>query len=166
MTEKRIKIGLVGCGQIADAHLQQIRRIPWADPVAVCDLEPLLARQAAERFEIPGQVSSLEQMVEQSQLDVVHITTPVESHRPLSKLLLDAGVHVYVEKPFTVDADEARDVLDCARRNDRLVCLGHDQLFDPTWLECRQRIDAGETGMFNTWSPCWGIRCMDRSATR
>jgi predicted dehydrogenase len=146
MTEKRIKVGLVGCGQIADAHLQQIRRIPWADPVAVCDLEPLLARQAAERFEVPGKFSSVEQMVEQSRPDVVHITTPVESHRPLAKLLLDAGVHVYVEKPFTVDADEALDVVDCARRNRRLVCLGHDQLFDPTWLECRQRIDGGEIG--------------------
>lgn len=146
MTEQRIKIGLVGCGQIADAHLQQIRRIPWADPVAVCDLEPLLARQAAERFEIPGQFSSLEQMLEQSRPDVVHITTPVESHRPLAKQLLNAGVHVYVEKPFTVDVTEAHDVLDCARRNDRLVCLGHDQLFDPTWLECRERIDADEIG--------------------
>lgn len=146
MTEKRIKIGLVGCGQIADAHLQQIRRIPWAEPVAVCDLEPLLARQAAERFAVRGQFTSIEEMVEVARPDVVHVTTPVESHRPLAKLLLDAGVHVYVEKPFTVDADEARDVLDCARRNDRLLCLGHDQLFDPTWLECRQRIDAGEIG--------------------
>jgi predicted dehydrogenase len=146
MNEKGIKVGLVGCGQIADAHLQQIRRIPWAEPVAVCDLEPLLARQAAERFEIPGQFTSLEQMVEQCRPDVVHITTPVESHRPLAKQLLEAGVHVYVEKPFTVDVSEARDVVDCARRNDRLVCLGHDQLFDPTWLECRERIDAGEIG--------------------
>ncbi len=146
MTEKRIKVGLVGCGQIADAHLQQIRRIPWADPVAVCDLEPLLARQAAERFEIPGQFTSLEEMLDQSQPDVVHVTTSVASHRPLAMQLLEAGVHVYVEKPFTVDADEARNVLDCARRHDRLVCLGHDQLFDPTWLECRERIDAGEVG--------------------
>jgi len=146
MTDQRIKVGLVGCGQIADAHLQQIRRIPWADPVAVCDLEPLLARQAAERFEVPGQFASLEEMLEQSQPDVVHITTPVESHRPLAMQLLEAGVHVYVEKPFTVDVNEARDVLDCARRNDRLVCLGHDQLFDPTWLECRERIDAGDIG--------------------
>lgn len=146
MTEKRIKIGLVGCGQIADAHLQQIRRIPWAEPVAVCDLEPLLARQAAERFDVPGQFTSIEEMLDVSRPDVVHITTPVESHRPLAKQLLDAGVHVYVEKPFTVDAHEARDVLDCARRNDRLLCLGHDQLFDPTWLECRERIEAGEIG--------------------
>lgn len=146
MTEKRIKVGLVGCGQIADAHLQQIRRIPWADPVAVCDLEPLLARQAAERFEIPGQFCSLDQMLEEAQPDVVHITTPVESHRPLAIQLLDAGVHVYVEKPFTVDASEARDVIASARQNDRLVCLGHDQLFDPTWLECQRRVNAGEIG--------------------
>tara|TARA_R110002072_G_scaffold155657_2_gene306085 strand:- start:140283 stop:141464 length:1182 start_codon:yes stop_codon:yes gene_type:complete len=146
MNEKGIKVGLVGCGQIADAHLQQIRRIPWAEPVAVCDLEPLLARQAAERFDIPGQFTSLEQMIEQSRPDVVHITTPVESHRLLAMQLLEAGVHVYVEKPFSVSVAEAQDVLDCARRNDRLVCLGHDQLFDPAWLECCKRIDAGEVG--------------------
>jgi predicted dehydrogenase len=146
MTKKRIKVGLVGCGQIADAHLQQIRRIPWADPVAVCDLEPLLARQAAERFEIAGQFTKLDQMIEQARPDVVHITTPVESHHPLAKQLLDSGIHVYVEKPFTIDSQEARDVLDSAQQNGRLVCLGHDQLFDPTWLECRQRIEAGEIG--------------------
>jgi len=146
MTEKRIKVGLVGCGQIADAHLQQIRRIPWADLIAVCDLEPLLARQAAERFEIAGQFTSLDQMIEQCRPDVVHITTPVESHRPLAKQLLNAGIHVYVEKPFTVDVDETRDVLDTARQQDRLVCLGHDQLFDPVWLECRRRIADGEIG--------------------
>lgn len=146
MIEKRIKIGLVGCGQIADAHLQQIRRIPWADPVAVCDLEPLLARQAAERFEIPGQFTDLDQMIEQTRPDVVHLTTPVGSHRPLALQLLAAGVHVYVEKPFTVDADEAREVLVAARQAGRLVCLGHDQLFDPAWLECRRRVAAGAVG--------------------
>lgn len=146
MIEKRIKVGLVGCGQIADAHLQQIRRIPWAEIVAVCDLEPLLARQAAERFEIPGQFTCLDEMIEQSRPDVVHITTSVESHRPLANQLLDAGIHVFVEKPFAIDVDETRDVLDNALRNNRQVCLGHDQLFDPAWLECCQRIEAGEIG--------------------
>ena len=146
MSDRKIKVGLVGCGQIADAHLQQIRRISWADPVAVCDLEPLLARQAAERFEIPDQFTSLEQMVDQARPDVVHITTPVASHCPLAIQLLQAGVHVYVEKPFTVDSDEARRVLEVAKESGRLVCLGHDQLFDPAWVECCRRIDAGEIG--------------------
>ena len=59
MSERRLRVGLVGCGQIADAHLQQIRRIASVELVAVCDVEPLLARQAAERFEVPGQYHSV-----------------------------------------------------------------------------------------------------------
>ncbi len=146
MTEPRIKIGLVGCGQIADAHLQQIRHRQCADLVAVCDLEPLLARQAAERFEEPGQFTSVEQMLDQARPDIVHLTTPVQTHSPLTIQLLEAGVHVYVEKPFTVDAEEARAVIDVAERTGRLVCLGHDQLFDPTWLEACDLVASGAIG--------------------
>jgi hypothetical protein len=59
MSHRGLRIGLVGCGQIADAHLQQIRRVSNAETVAVCDVEPLLARQAAEGFGVPMQFSSL-----------------------------------------------------------------------------------------------------------
>lgn len=146
VSDRRIKVGLVGCGQIADAHLQQIRRLPMADPVAVCDLEPLLARQAAERFEVPGQFTSIDEMLETARPDVVHVTTPVQTHAPLTIQLLEAGVHVYVEKPFTVDSAEAQTVIDVAERNDRLVCLGHDQLYDPTWLEACDIVASGAIG--------------------
>lgn len=146
MSETRIKVGLVGCGQIADAHLQQIRRIPWADIVAVCDLEPLLARQAAERFDVPGQFTDVDDMLRCSTPDVVHLTTPVASHCPLAVKLLQSGVHVYVEKPLTLDTTEALQVVNAAEENNTLVCLGHDQLFDPVWLEAQRRIDAGEIG--------------------
>jgi predicted dehydrogenase len=143
-----IKIGLIGCGQIADAHFQQIARIPTAEVVAVCDLEPLLARQAAERFNVPKQFLDVEAMLSDCDLDVVHVTTPVHTHAPIAKLALDAGKHVYVEKPFSVDAAEARDVLDTARRNNRLVCVGHDQLFDPVWVEALEIVDSGQLGKF------------------
>lgn len=146
MSERRLRVGLVGCGQIADSHLQQIRRIASVELVAVCDVEPLLARQAAERFEVPGQYLSVAEMIEKGRPEVVHVTTPVHTHAAIAKELLTAGVHVYVEKPFTVDAAEARELLEVARRQERLVCLGHDQLFDPLWLECRQRVAAGEIG--------------------
>jgi predicted dehydrogenase len=146
VTEPRIKVGLVGCGQIADAHLQQIRHLSCAELVAVCDLEPLLARQAAERFEVPGQFTSIEQMLDHARPDVVHLTTPVQTHAPLTIQLLESGVHVYVEKPFTVDATEARAVIDVAERTGRLVCLGHDQLFDPTWLEACDLVASGAIG--------------------
>lgn len=139
-------MGLVGCGQIADAHLQQIRRVPIAEPVAVCDLEPLLARQAAERFAVPGQFTNLDEMLEVARPDVVHLTTPVQTHAPLTIQLLEAGVHVYVEKPFTVDAAEAQQVIEVAERTGRQVCLGHDQLFDPTWIEACNLVASGAVG--------------------
>ncbi|MDA1248409.1 MAG: Gfo/Idh/MocA family oxidoreductase [Planctomycetota bacterium] len=146
MSERSLRIGLVGCGQIADAHLQQIRRAVGADAVAVCDSEPLLARQAAERFDVPMQFSSLNAMLREARPDVVHVTTPVHTHAPLSIKLLNAGVHVYVEKPFTVDADEARQVIDVAEQNGRLVCIGHDQLLDPEWVRVCEIVASGMLG--------------------
>jgi len=146
MTRNTLRVALVGCGQIADAHLQQIRRIPCADLVAVCDREPLLARQAAERFHVPSQFTCLETLLETVRPDVIHLTTPVATHAPLAIRLLNAGVHVYVEKPLSVDGGEARRMLAAAKLSQRLLCLGHDQLFDPIWLECRRLIDQGAIG--------------------
>jgi predicted dehydrogenase len=146
MSDRILRIGLVGCGQIADAHLQQIRRASAAEAVAVCDVEPLLARQAAERFNVPMRFSNLKAMLREARPDVVHVTTPVHTHAPLTIQLLEAGVHVYVEKPFTVDAAEARQVIDVAERNGRLVCLGHDQLFDPEWLRVCEIVASGILG--------------------
>jgi predicted dehydrogenase len=146
MSNRSLRIGLVGCGQIADAHLQQIRRVSNAETVAVCDVEPLLARQAAERFGVPMQFSSLKAMLREARPDIVHVTTPVHTHAPITIQLLESGVHVYVEKPFAVDATEAREVINVAEENVRLVCLGHDQLFDPEWLRACEIAAAGVLG--------------------
>jgi predicted dehydrogenase len=78
--------------------------------------------------------------------DVVHLTTPPHTHRSLALQCLAAGAHVYVEKPFTVNGAEAEEVVAAAEARDRLVCVGHDQLFDPAWEECRRRVAAGKLG--------------------
>jgi predicted dehydrogenase len=137
---------LVGCGQIADAHLQEIGKIPCADLVAVCDAYADLARQAAARFDVPATFDNLDRMLETARPDVLHITTPPHTHAAIALRALAAGVHVYLEKPFAVDAAEAEEVLSAAHAAGRLVCVGHDQLFDPVWEECRQRYRRGDFG--------------------
>ena len=139
-------IAIVGCGQIADAHLQQIARLRLARAVIVCDSEPELAEQAADRFDVPHRTTSLDELLARADVDVVHLCTPVRSHAPLAIRCLDAGKHVYVEKPFAVDAAEAQTVVDAAARNSRRLCLGHDQLFDPVWLRAQQRVADGRIG--------------------
>ncbi|MFN0054085.1 MAG: Gfo/Idh/MocA family protein [Planctomycetales bacterium] len=141
-----LRIALVGCGQIADAHLGEIRKLAGASVVAVCDMERDLAVQAAARFEVPGVFTDLVQMLETARPNVVHITTPPHTHKPLALTALKGGAHVYVEKPFTVNLTDAQEVLAEARACGRLACVGHDHLFDPAWVECREMHVRGELG--------------------
>ena len=143
---RTIRVALIGCGQIADAHLQEIRKIEFAEPVAVCDVHQDLADQAAARFEVPAAFHDMSQMLSETKPDVVHVTTPAHTHAALTTQLLQAGVHVYVEKPFTVDVPEAEQVLAAVERTGKSLCLGHDQLYDPTWIHCRELVDAGAVG--------------------
>lgn len=146
MVANPLTTALIGCGQIADAHLQELSRIPTASVAAVCDVHMDLARQAAARFGVPWVFDNVERMLAETRPDVVHITTPPHTHRPLALGCLDAGAHVYVEKPFTVDTAQAEEVMHAAETRGLRVCLGHDQLFDPAWQECRSRVAAGEVG--------------------
>ena len=75
-----LKVAIVGCGKIADAHAAQIQRIPGCSIVAACDREPMMATQFCERFSVPGQYSDLASMLHETAPDVVHITTPPGSH--------------------------------------------------------------------------------------
>jgi predicted dehydrogenase len=146
MAERRLRVALLGCGQIADAHLQEIRKVRAAELVAVCDRYRDLAEQAAARFEVPACFDDLDSMLAAVRPEVVHVTTPAHTHAALTQRLLEAGTHVYVEKPFTLNAAEAKQVLATARRTGRSLCLGHDQLFDPIWLECRELVRRGAVG--------------------
>ena len=66
-----------------------------------------MAKQLGERFGISGCFSDLEEMLQSRPPDVVHITTPPQSHCLLAEQCLESGSHVYVEKPFTTMASEA-----------------------------------------------------------
>ena len=145
-SRSKIRVALLGCGQIADAHLSQIQRIRFAEPVAVCDVHEDLAYQAAARFNIPGTYTDLDRMIAETEPDVVHLTTPAQTHAPLAIRILERGCHVYVEKPFAVDGSQAQEILDAAARFGRQVCVGHDQLFDPLWLKGKEWLDRGELG--------------------
>jgi predicted dehydrogenase len=141
-----IRVALIGCGQIADAHLGEIRRIAGAEAVAVCDRHIDLARQAAARFDVAAAYNSVDEMLRRERPDVVHIATPPHSHATLAIQCLDAGAHVYVDKPFCVDPREADTIIAAADNGGLSVCLGHDQLFDPAWMECRALVTSGALG--------------------
>lgn len=145
-TDRPLRIAILGCGQIADAHLQELAKIRSAQVVATCDRHRDLAMQAAQRFNVPRFYDDLRAMLDEERPDIVHIATPAQTHAALAHQVITAGSHVYVEKPLALDEREVREVLATAQANGRIVCAGHDQLFDPAWLALRRRVDKGEIG--------------------
>ncbi|HEX7860387.1 MAG TPA: Gfo/Idh/MocA family oxidoreductase [Verrucomicrobiae bacterium] len=141
-----LKIAIIGCGKIADSHLQQIHRLKGCQVVAACDNELLMAEQLCDRFSIPAKFSDVKLMLDEAKPDVVHITTPPQSHFPIAKYCLEAGSHVYVEKPFTVTMEEAESLVAAARRSQRKLTVGHDDQFRHAAVRMRKMINAGYLG--------------------
>lgn len=141
-----LKIAIIGCGKIADAHAGQIARIPNCEIVAGCDRELLMAQQFSERFGVKQSFNDLKQMLAETRPDVVHITTPPESHVGLAKACLEAGSHVYVEKPFTLYADETEELIELANRKGLKITAGHDDQFSHAARRMRALVKDGYLG--------------------
>jgi len=141
-----LKVAIVGCGKIADSHAAQIQRIRGCEIVGVCDCEPLMARQLYERFPVKDYFSDLTELLNEACPDVVHITTPPESHFPIAKLCLEAGSHVYVEKPFTMNEEEANRLVALAAERNRKLTVGHDDQFSHVARRMRRLVQSGFLG--------------------
>jgi predicted dehydrogenase len=141
-----LRAAIVGCGKIADAHAFQIRRIQDCEIVGVCDTEPLMARQLSERFQVKRWYSSLGELLEDARPDVVHITTPPESHYKIAHFCLERGCHVYVEKPFTLNEENAQRLVDLANKMQLKLTAGHDGQFSHVARRMRTLVQEGYLG--------------------
>jgi predicted dehydrogenase len=141
-----VKVAIVGCGKIADAHASQIGRIKDSEIVAVCDRELLMARQIAERFPIKRYFSDLGEMLRESKPNVVHITTPPQTHFDIAKMCLESGCHVYVEKPFTLFEEDAKRLIELAESKNLKITAGHDDQFSHAARRMRALVQSGYLG--------------------
>lgn len=142
-----LKIGIVGCGKIADGHVEEIQKMPeLASVVGVCDREPIMAEQIAMRYGLGYHTHDLEKLLAEQKPDVLHITTPPASHLALAKLAMDAGAHVYVEKPMTLSFADTKALLDYADAAKKKVTIGYTYLFDPPAREMRALLEDAVLG--------------------
>ncbi len=141
-----LKIAIVGCGKIADAHVEEIRRIPSAQLAAVCDLDPIMAEQLASRFGIPHWYCEPAKMLEVEKPDVLHITTPPQSHLALTRQAVAAGCHVYLEKPVAPRHCDAEAIIAVAVASGRKLTVNYWPNFEAQALELRCLLDTGMLG--------------------
>ncbi len=141
-----IKAGIIGCGRIADQHATEIQKISGCEIVGVCDREQLMAKQMAERFDVKEHFSDVHKLLEVASPDVIHITTPPQSHFELGKMCLEAGCNLFIEKPFTLNTAEAEELIKTATGKNLKVTVGHNVQFSHAAMRMRKLIHEGFLG--------------------
>jgi len=121
-------------------------RIKGCEIVGACDSEPLMASQLCERFPVGEAFTSLDALLDEARPEVVHVTTPPPSHFEIAKRCLERGCHVYVEKPFTVNAQQAEILVALAKESGLKLTVGHDDQFSHVAKRMRSLVQSGYLG--------------------
>ena len=138
------RIGVLGCGGWGRNIVRTLARLNAV--VAVVD--PTEAGRAAARELAPAAevFARPEAVFEDPTIDAVMIATPAETHYTLAKAAIEAGKHVFVEKPLTIDVGQARDLVRRAAAAGRVLMVGHLLEYHPAILKLKAMIDAGDLG--------------------
>jgi predicted dehydrogenase len=141
-----LNIGIVGCGKIADYHIEEIQKLGCAQVLAVCDLEPILAEQLALRYSVPHWYSDFDRMLSEHRLDAIHIATPPRSHLALARKSSAAGCHVFLEKPLAVTAADGQQLIECLQQSGRKMTINYWYNFESNALALKEFVAEGNLG--------------------
>lgn len=163
---KKLKVGIIGCGGIAQSrHIPILKRLnDIVDLTAVFDVNLELAHRVAKEQDIQFVAQTKAELWEK--IDAVFICTPNKFHAEISIEALNAGVHVFCEKPMAMNARECDQMIEAARANDKLLAIGYHYRFTDTAMTAKRAIDEGVVGdplvtrvqaMRRRKVPGWGV---------
>ena len=169
MMEKIIKVGIIGCGGIANGkHMPALKKVKDCEMVAFCDLIEERAKKAAEEYGVPGAkyYTDYHELLKDESIDVVHVCTPNRSHSFITVDALEAGKHVLCEKPMAINSAEAEKMLEAAKRTGKKLTIGYQCRFRDESVYLKQEAEAdtfGEiyyakaTALRRRAVPTWGV---------
>jgi predicted dehydrogenase len=150
MANSLLRIGIAGCGQAARIHVDRLLGQPDLQIVGCADserasAEALAGRIAEKSGAAPAVFSDYRELLQQPQ-DALAVFTPHLFHYKLTMDALQAGCHVFVEKPLSTNAQEAADIVNLARGRQRKVGVGHQYRLRPSLIGARERLAADAIG--------------------
>lgn len=143
---RNVNVGILGCGVISNTYIRDIKRFYPSLHLAACaDVNVELAKSHAEKYQIPSGCS-VEEMLAMEEVELVVNLTPPQFHMELNKKILQAGKHVFCEKPFAPTAAQARQIMDLADEKRLLVGSAPDTFLGSSLQTCRKILDDGWIG--------------------
>ncbi len=140
-----IRLAMIGCGGIAEAHLKAITQTPSAQLTAVMDVVAEKAQAAAEKYEARVHLS-VEDVLADNDVDAVILPLPHHLHCPVTVQAAEAGKHILVEKPMALNRIEAEQMVAAADRAGVKLMVGQSTRFRPEVWTAKKRIEQGQLG--------------------
>ncbi len=140
-----IGVAITGTGFMGPAHTEALRRL-GIRVVGILGSSPDKSKRFAEAHGIPKAYSSFDDILNDDEVDAVHITTPNRWHFDTTKAALLAGKHVMCEKPLTMDSRESAELVELAKSVKLAAGVNYNYRFYPTSIEARARVRSGQVG--------------------
>lgn len=134
---KPIRMGVVGVGSMGYNHARICSELPQIELVGVVDNCETRANEVAEKFSVQAYTDPRDLI---GKVEAVSIVTPTPLHYDITKMFLENGIHVLVEKPITVGAEEGRELVDIANKRGLILLVGHLERFNPAMLKLREMV--------------------------
>ena len=147
-TAKKVKVGIIGTGWIAEAHVANYLRCPDVEIVAAADLVPGKAEKFCKDNGIEGVrcYPDHKSMLDAEQLDAVSVCTYNRTHAECTIYALEKGVNVLLEKPMCVTLDEAVDICRAEKKSGKILSIGFQPRFDENMKMVKKIVESGELG--------------------
>ncbi len=147
-TGKKVKIGIIGTGWIAEAHVKNYLRCPDVEIVAAADLVPGKAEKFCKDNGIDGirLYPDHKSMIDAEELDAVSVCTYNRTHAECSIYALEHGVNVLLEKPMCVTLDEAVEIIKAEKKSGKILSIGFQPRFDENMKMLKAVVESGELG--------------------
>ncbi|OIJ22269.1 oxidoreductase [Anaerobacillus alkalidiazotrophicus] len=146
---KKLKVAIIGCGGIAKGkHMPSLAKLETVEMVAFCDKELQRAEEAAIKYgtEDAKVYEDYQELLKDKAIDVIHVCTPNSSHCEISIASLEAGKHVMCEKPMAKTAEEARKMIEAAKRTGKKLTIGYQNRFRPDSQYLHKVTSSGDLG--------------------
>jgi len=148
-TSKKLKVGIIGTGWIADAHIKAYKEMPDVEVVAGADLIEGKAEAFFKKWDLPNvrcYRNHIEMLDNEKDLDAVSVCTYNKTHMECTVYALNKGVNVLLEKPMCVTTEEAIEIMKAEKKSGKIVSVGFQPRFDPNMKLVKKVVQSGVLG--------------------
>jgi len=142
---KKMNVAVIGCGSWGRNHIRVYNDLGNASIIAIADMNTATAKELGERYSVDWYTEP-EKIFERDDVEAVSICTPTVTHADLAMQAIEAGKHVLVEKPMTNTTDEAKELINAAKKRGVHLAVGFVERFNPAVSEAMNIISKGEVG--------------------